>query len=120
MSKSKKSKSPKIDPRLLARPRLDALFDRLARGELDADGLHAPVQALIAEAGPHPVLDALVKRMEGTPEAEREALMLLAERLRSPTVIAYLWQQVKKPGALSMEAKTTTLVMLKQMGEDVD
>ncbi len=120
MSKSKKSKSPKIDPRLLARPRLDALFNRQARGELDADGLHAGVQALIAEAGPDPVLNALVKRMEGTPEAEREALMLLVERLRSPAVIAYLWQQVKKPGALSMEAKTTTLVILKQMGEDVD
>ncbi len=120
MSKTKKNKSPKIDPRLLARPRLDALFDRQSRGELDADGLHAAVQALIAEAGPHPVLNALVKRMEGTPETEREALMLLIERLRSPAVITYLWQQVKKPGALSIEAKTTALVILKEMGEDVD
>ena len=120
MSKSKKRKSPKIDPRLLARPRLDTLFDRHARGELDADGLHTGVQTLIAEAGLDPVLDALVKRMEGTPEAEREPLMLLVERLRSSALIAYLWQQVKKPGALSMEAKTTMLVILKQMGEDVD
>lgn len=120
ISKSKKTKSPKIDPRLLARPRLDALFDRHARGELDAVGLHAGVRALIAEVGAHPVLDALVKRMEGTSEAERESLMLLVERLRNPEVVAYLWQKVKKQGALSMEAKTTTLVILKHMGEDVD
>src|SRR3990170_1883488 len=120
MSKSKKNKSPKIDPRVLARPRLDTLFDRHARGELDADGLYAGVQALIAEVGPHPVLDSLVKRMEGTPEAERETLMLLVERLRRPDVIDYLWRQVKKPGALSVEAKTTALVILKGMGEEVD
>ncbi len=120
MSKSKKSKSPKIDPRVLTRPRLDALFERHARGELDLDGLEAGVRALMAEAGHGPVLEALVKRMEGTPEQERETLMALVERLRSREVIDYLWQQVKKPGALSLDAKMTALVVLKQMGEDVD
>ncbi|MBM2848413.1 MAG: hypothetical protein HW418_1355 [Anaerolineales bacterium] len=120
MSKSKKSKIPKIDPRLLVRPRLDALFDRHTSGARDLAELQAGVEALMAEVSHRPVMDALVKRMEGTPEAERETLMLLVERLRRPEVIEYLWQQVKKPGALSVEAKTTALVILKGMGEDVD
>jgi hypothetical protein len=120
MSKSKKNKAPKVDPRLLVRPRLDALFDRYAGGAPDLDGLQAGVEALMAEVGHRPVMDALVKRMEGTPEAERETLMLLVERLRRPEVVDYLWHQVQKHGALSLEAKTTALVILKGMGEDVD
>lgn len=119
MSK-KKTRKPNIDPRVLARPRLDALFDRHARGELDLDGLHAETEKLLAEVGYRPLLDALVRRMEGTPEAERETLMLLVERLRRPEVVEYLWQQVKKPGALSVEAKMTALIILKSMGENVD
>jgi hypothetical protein len=74
----------------------------------------------MAEVGHRPLLDALVKRMEGTPEAERDTLMTILPRLRSPEVIDYLWQLVKKPRALSVEAKLTTLVILKGMGEDVD
>jgi hypothetical protein len=118
--KAKKRKRPRIDRRVLVRPRLNALFDRHARGELDDDGLQAGLQALMAEVGHGPLLDALVKRMEGTPEAERETLMAILPRLRSPEVIDYLWQLVKKPRALSVEAKLTTLVVLKEMGEDVD
>ena len=73
MSKSKKNKSPKIDPRVLTRPRLDALFERHARGEQDLNGLEAGVRALIAEAGPGPVLEALVKRLA---HAHPEALVV--------------------------------------------
>jgi len=120
MGKAKKRKTPKVDRRGLARPRLDALFDRHARSELDDDGLQAGLQALMAEVGHRPLLDALVKRMEGTPEAERDTLMTILPRLRSPEVIDYLWQLVKKPRALSVEAKLTTLVILKGMGEDID
>jgi hypothetical protein len=118
--KAKKRTRPRIDRRVLASPRLNALFDRHARGELDDDGLQASLQALMAEVGHRPLLDALVKRMEGTPEAERDTLMTILPRLRSPEVIDYLWQLVKKPRALSVEAKLTTLVILKGMGEDVD
>jgi hypothetical protein len=118
--KAKKRKTPRIDRRVLAGPRLNALFDHHARGELDDDGLQAGLQALMAEVGHRPLLDALVKRMEGTPEAERDTLMTILPRLRTPEVIDYLWQLVKKPRALSVEAKLTTLVILKGMGEDVD
>ena len=120
MSKSKKTKAPKIDPRVMTRPRLDALFERQARGELDLDGLEAGVRALITEVGQPAALDALVKRMEGTPEGERETLMSLLPRLKSREVIDYLWQQVKKRGALSLDAKMTALVILTEMGEEVD
>ncbi len=120
MGKSKKTKAPKIDPRIMTRPRLDALFERQARGELDLDGLEAAVRALMAEVGRPSLLGALVMRMEGTPEGERETLMSLLPRLKSREVIDYLWQQVKKRGALSLDAKMTALVILKEMGEEVD
>lgn len=120
MSKKNKPKVSKVDPRVLTRPRLDALFERHARGELDDAGLQAAIQTLIAEVGIPSVLNALVSRMEGTPETGRETLMTLVERLKSRAAIDYLWQQVKKPRALSLDAKTTVLVILKGMGEDVD
>ena len=77
MGKSKKTKTPKIDPRIMTRPRLDALFERQARGELDLDGLEAAVRALMEEVGQPSLLGALVMRMHGTPEGERETLMSL-------------------------------------------
>jgi hypothetical protein len=120
MGKSKKTKTPKIDPRIMTRPRLDALFERQARGELDLDGLEAAVRALMEEVGQPSLLGALVMRMHGTPEGERETLMSLLSRLKSREVIDYLWQQVKKRGALSLDAKMTALVILKDMGEEVD
>ena len=119
MSKHKK-KTPKLNPRLLTRPRLNALFERRARGKLDDDGLYAAVQSLMDEDGYRPVIDDLVKRMEGTPDAERETLMILVPRLRHREVIDYLWHKVKKPGALPLDAKMTALIILKGMGEDVD
>jgi len=104
----------------MTRPRLDTLFERQARGELDLDGLEAGVHALMTEVGQPATLEALVKRMEGTPEGERETLMSLLLRLKSREVIDYLWQQVKKHGRLSLDAKMTALVILKEMGEEVD
>jgi hypothetical protein len=120
MSKSKKHRTPNVSPSVLARPRLDALLARHAQGELSLDALEANVRALIEEMGEGPVLDALVKRMEGTPEAERETLMLLVPRLKSRGVIDHLWQQVKRHGGLSLDAKMTALVILKAMDEEVD
>ncbi len=119
MSKSKKKTTPKIDPRALARPRLDALFDRRARGELDLDGLLAGVQALMADIGSRPVLDALLKRLEAAPPAEREVFMTSAGALGSPDVSAYLWQQAKHPGH-STPLRSVSLGLLRAMGDDAD
>jgi hypothetical protein len=120
MSKSKKHKTPRIDPAILARPRLDALLERYERGEDDLAAGEANVRALAAELGEGPVVNALVKRLEGVTEDEREMLMLLVPRLKSRSVIDYLWQQVKQRGGLSLDAKMTALVILKGMDEEVD
>lgn len=92
----------------------------VTRGEIDPDGLTESVRALMRELGKENVLDALVKRMEGTSEVERETLMLLVPRLKSKEAIDYLWHQVRRSRTLSLETKTTVLVMLKEMGEEVD
>jgi len=119
-SKAKKHRTTSIDRRVLTRPRLDALFDRQARGELDDDGLQAGLQALMAEVGHGPVLDALVTRLESASEMEQDTLLTILPRLRRPEVIDYLWQLVKQPRRLSVAAKMTALTVLSQMGEDVD
>jgi len=119
-SKAKKHRTTNIDRRVLTRPRLDALFDRQARGELDDDGLQAGLQALMAEVGHGPVLDALVTRLESASEMEQDTLLTILPRLRRPEVIDYLWQLVKQPRRLSVAAKMTALTVLSQMGEDVD
>lgn len=118
--KTKTAKAPQIDPRVLARPRLDALYERHPHGEPDLDALEAGVRALIKDLGTEPVLGALLQRMESMPEAEREPSLLLFKRLSSPEVIALLWQRVKKRGALPVDVKMMALVALKTMGEDVD
>lgn len=120
MSKSKKHKTPRIDPAVLARPRLDAILEQYGRGEADLAAVEANVRALTAELGEGPVLNALVKRLEGATAHERGLLMLLVPRLKSQSVIDYLWEQVKKHGGLPLDAKVTALVILKGMGEEVD
>ena len=59
-------------------------------GELVLDGLEVGVRALMVEVGQPATLEALVKRMEGTPEGERETLMSLLPRLKNREVIDYL------------------------------
>ena len=89
-------------------------------GEDDLSALETNVRGLIVQLGEGPVFDALVKRLEGTPEERRDTLMQLVPRLKSRSVIDYLWLRVKHRGGLSLDAKMTTLVVLKAMGEEVD
>lgn len=122
MSKSKKRKrwSRKRKPPLPVQPRLNALLDRVGRDELDEAGLQSNLQALMAELGHGPVLDALMTRMAGSASTGRDTLMTLLPRLKSREVIDHLWQQVRRPRALPLGAKLTALTILKDMGEDVD
>jgi hypothetical protein len=62
MSKNKK-KTPKVDPRLLAHPRLAALLNEYGAGALNKVELQAALTTLLAEVGP-PLLAAMVKRLE--------------------------------------------------------
>ena len=58
--------------------------------------------------------------MEGTPEGQRVALLTLAAGLKNEEVINLMWQRVRKPRVLSLEAKMTALVILHEWGEPVD
>jgi hypothetical protein len=119
MSKKQK-KAPRLDPRVLIRPRLDALFDRRLRGELDQAGLLDGLAALLAEAGQRPVLGALLKRLETAASDERATfLAAAAAALNRPEAAAFLWQQVKQPGRPT-PSHTAALHLLRALGEDAD
>jgi len=75
----------------MARPHLDALFEQQAERKIDLDELEAGVPSLMSEVGQPVVLDALVKRLEGTPEDEREMLMSLLPHLKSREMVDHLW-----------------------------
>jgi hypothetical protein len=120
MSKFQKSRTHKVNPGLMLRPRLNTLFEQPQGGKIDLDRLEEGVRTLMTEVSQPVVLGALVKRMEGTPEGESEMLMSLLLRLKSREVIDYLWQQAKKNSGFSVGAKMTMLVILKGMGEEVD
>lgn len=120
MSKFKKPKAPKIDPRVMARSRLDALFEQQSVGKIDLDQLEAGVRSLMVELSQPLVLDALLKRIESKPEGERNTPLALLPRLKSPEVIDHLWQVVNKPGGFSGGAKMIALIILKAMDEEVD
>ncbi len=120
MVKKSKQKRPSIDPRVLTTPRVDALLQQYAQGELEKEALEAALRALMAEVGHGPVLDALLARLERAPDEERDALMLIISDLKSPEVVDYLWRQVRRPRELPLDVRMITLVVLRQMGEDVD
>ena len=75
----------------MARPHLDALFEQQAERKIDLDELEAGVPSLMTEVGQPVVLDALVKRLEGTPEDEHEMLMSLLPHLKSREMVDHLW-----------------------------
>lgn len=103
----------------LARPRLDAILTRRERDELDDGGCADKVSALMTELGRKPVLDTLVKKLETTSDTERDALMAVISKLGDEETIAYLWRIVRR-SKMSIGVKSTALIILKQMGEDVD
>jgi hypothetical protein len=119
MRKSSKKKTPKIDPRLLVRPRIDALLDRYAGGALDDAQLQAEFTALMTEAGYRLMLEALLKRLETAPAAERASLPRWAAPFKQPESIAHLWQ-LAKDGLTIGEARRASLELLQALGEEAD
>jgi hypothetical protein len=119
MPRKKRKKKPKINPKTLARPRLDALLARRRQGDLDDDGFVAGARAMMGELGLEPVMNALVAQLNNADDAQRELLIALVPKLDDQKVIAYLWRLVEK-SRMSVGAKMTTLVILKGMGEQVD
>jgi hypothetical protein len=119
MARKHKSKKQHIPKQTLSRPHLDAIFARRERGELDDDGCAAAITTLMAELGYKPVMDTLVKKLETASDTERDTLMSIIQKLGNEETIAHLWRIVRR-SKMSIGIKSTALVILKGMGEEVD
>ncbi len=117
--RKKKRKKSQVPQQALARPRLDAIITRRERDELDDDGCADKVSALMAELGCKLVLDTLVKKLETASDTERDALMAVISKLGDEETIGHLWRIVRR-SKMSIGVKSTALIILQQMGEDVD
>ncbi|HEY72675.1 MAG: hypothetical protein B6I35_04105 [Anaerolineaceae bacterium 4572_32.2] len=116
---TRKRRKPKVPLQSMTRPLLEKAFARYERGELDDDGLTEEVSALMDKIGRKPVLDALIKKLETTSDEERATLMLVISRLGDKKTIKHLWRLVRR-SKMPIGVKHTALVILKQMGENVD
>lgn len=117
--KSKKDKKPNIPVQTLARPRLEQLMTRRQHGELDDEAYVASIEKLMAELGQEAVLNALTGLLDTAKNEQRDALMVAISKLGNAETIECLWRLVRRSKA-SLATKMTTLVILKQMGEEVN
>jgi hypothetical protein len=117
--KSKKDKKPNIPIQTMARPRLEQILLRRQHGELDDEELVASIQKLMTEIGREPVLQTLLGLLDNASNEQKDALMVAIPKLGDADTIQYLWQLVRRSKA-SIGSKMTALVILKQMGEEVN
>jgi hypothetical protein len=117
--RKRKRRKQQVSGQAPVRPRLDAIFARRERGKLDNTGCVDETSALMTELGRKPVMDALVRKLETASDAERDALMAVIPRLGDRKTVAHLWNVVRR-SKVPIGVKSTALVILKQMGEDVD
>lgn len=115
---AKKKRRPNIDPKVLTRPRLDAIFAQYKRGEIEVDELIARVLDLMAQAGRAPVIDALVKRIQSADSDEQVMLMAVLSDLGDEQAVDCLWGLLEQP-QMSVSVKSAVLTILQQLGEDV-
>ncbi len=117
--KSKKQKKPNIPVQTMARPRLEQILIRRQYGELDDDEYVSSIKTLMVEIGREAVLNALVGLLDNANVEQKEALMVAISKLGNEQTIKHLWQLVRR-SKMSMGGKMTALVILHQIGEDVD
>jgi hypothetical protein len=117
--KKKKQKKPNIPVQPLARPRLEQILVRRQHGELDDEEYVDSMKALMVEIGDEAVLNALVGLLDNADEERKDALMIAIPKLGNKQTIKHLWQLVRH-SKLSVGAKMTALIILKQMGEEVN
>jgi hypothetical protein len=118
-SKKKKQKKPNIPVQTMARPQLEQILARRRHDELDDDEFVASIEALMGQLDQEAVLNALIGLLDNADNEQKDALMVAIPKLGNAQTIKHLWQLVRR-SKLSVGAKMTTLVILKQMGEDVD
>lgn len=117
--KAKKQKKLNIPIQTMARPRLEQIMVRCQSGELDDETTIALINELMAEIGREAVLNALVGLLDNADDEQKEALMVIIPKLGDKQTIEHLWKLVRR-SKLSVGAKMTALVILKQMGEEVN
>ncbi len=117
--KSKKQRKPNIPVQTMARPRLEQILARRRHGELDESEYVTSIKALMREISQEAVLNALVGLLDGADNEQRDALMVAIPKLGNAETIQHLWKLVRR-SKISMGAKTAALVILKQMGEEVN
>ena len=115
----KKSKKPNIPIQTMARPRLEQILNRRQHGELDEDEFLASVEALMKEIGREAVLNALVGLLDNASNEQKDALMVVIPKLGNKQTIDHLWNLVRR-SKMSIGGKMAALVILKQMGEEVN
>ena len=117
--KKKKQKKPNIPVQTMARPQLEQVLIRRERDELDDDEFVVSIQALMQELGQEAILNALIGLLENAGNERKDALMVAIPRLGNKQTVGHLWHLVRR-SKMSIGAKMTALVILKQMGEDVN
>lgn len=118
-NKSKKDKKPNIPVQTLARPRLEQILLRRQHDELDEEEFITSIQNLAGEVGREAVLQTLLGLLDKSSNEQKDALMLAIPKLGNADTIKYLWQLVRRSKA-SITTKMTALVILQQMGEQVN
>ena len=117
--KSKKEKKPNIPIQTMARPRLEQLLTRRQAGELADDEFIGSIETLMGEIGREAVLNALIGLLDGASPEQKDALMVAIPKLGDAETIKHLWHLVRR-SKLSVGGKMTALVILKEMGEEVN
>ncbi len=117
--KSKKQKRPNIPIQTMARPRLEKILERRLQNEIDEEQYVAAIKALMAEIDREAVLNALIGQLDNATPEQRDALMGAIPKLEEPKAIKHLWNLVRR-SKMSAGGKMTALLILKQMGEEVN
>ncbi len=117
--KKKKQKKPNIPVQAIARSRLDQIFSRYFQEELDGEECVGSIQTLMGELGPEVVLTTMVGMLDNSSNDQKDALMTFIPKLGNEQTVKHLWHLVRR-SKMSVGAKMTALVILKQMGEDVN
>ncbi len=117
--KKKKQRKPNIPIQTMARPRLEQILVRYEHDELDQAEYISSIEALMQEIGREAVLNAMVGLLENAGNERKEALMVAIPKLGDEQTIKHLWQLVRR-SKISVGGKMTVLVILKQMGEEVN
>ncbi|MEW5957165.1 MAG: hypothetical protein AB1801_05555, partial [Chloroflexota bacterium] len=87
--------------------------------ELTEDEFITAVKTLMAELGQEAVLNALVGLLDNASNEQKDALMVAIPKLGNKQTIDHLWNLVRR-SKMSVGGKLTALVILKQMGEEVN